>query len=279
VWTSDGEPFGVVSTRAGELDVQLPFEVETVIAGARNNYEDGRRALCDERGRFVLSGLVERRYALFAFHPRTQELVGPVEVPAGSDGVVLTLAGAEPVHAVAGQVTTLSGEPVAGARVSVQRTHRTSSGRSRTRRAEPSFHALTDAEGRFRFDELCTAGTQLLVSDEHSADEITCALDAEPDLEHIVVRLPATCHLRVFLADPASADSLLLEDERGESLSLTMQLGGVLMSANAITLGGGVSDLILTDERARTLVLHKGTELVARIPLHLRPGEVNEIRL
>ena len=70
----------------------------------------------------------------------------------------------------------------------------------------------------------------------------------------------------------------MLEDERGEDVHLTLQLGGVLLSANAITLQGEVSDLITTDERARTLVLKKGREVVARIPLLLRPGQVNEVR-
>jgi RNA polymerase sigma-70 factor (ECF subfamily) len=278
VWTTDGERFGVIRTGMGGLDFMLDFDVESVIAGARTPQEDGRRALSDEQGRFELTSLGERRYALFATHPRTQELVGPVEAAAGEDGVVLRLAGAEPVHAVAGQVTTLSGAPVAGAYVRVQRKIRTSAGWTRTLRVDPSFQARTDDEGLFRFDELCTAGTELLVSAQDFPSETSCALDNEPELEYIVVRLPAACHLRVFLDDPESADGLMLQDDRGENINLTMQVGGVLMMATAITLGGGVSDLITTDERARTLILHKGQEVVARIPLLLRPGEVNEVR-
>ncbi len=278
VWTADGEPFGMVQFRTGEFDVMLTFDVESVIAGARTPQEDGRRALSDEDGRFVLTSLAERRYGLFVFHPRTQELAGPVEVSAGADDVVLTLAGAEPAQVVAGRVTNFSGEPVAGASVRVQRKGRASFGGTRTHRAEYSFRAQTDAEGRFRFEELCTVGTELRVSSEQSPDEMICPLGVEPDLERIVVRLPAVCHLRVFLDDPAGADGLMLEDERGESLNITMQIGGVFMSATAIALAGGVSDLILTDERARTLVLQKGSEEVARIPLLLRPGVVNEIR-
>jgi len=277
VWTSDGDRFGVIPTRTGDLTGNLTFDVESVMAGARLPQDDGRRALSNEHGGFVLSGLGERRYALFAFHPRTQELVGPVEVSSGSDGVVLTLAGTEPTHAVAGRVTTLSGEAVPGAWVRVQRT-RHAGGRTSTHRVDFSFHAVTDTEGRFRFEELCTAGTVLLVSADDYPGETTCALDAESDLESLVVRMRAACHLRLFLEDPGSADSLMLEDERGESLDLTIQLGGLLMTASAIHLGGGVSDLITTDERARTLVLHKGREEVARIALQLLPGEVNEIR-
>lgn len=279
VWTTDGEPFGAVLTNTGGgVDFVLEFDVESVIAGGRTPQEDGRRARSDEQGRFELTSLAERRYALFAFHPRTQELAGPVEVAAGEGGVVLQLAGAEPVHAVAGTVTTLSGEPIAGASVRVQRKGPGSRGGTRTHRVDPSFHASTDAAGRFRFDELCTAGSELLVSAEDSTTELVCPLRDEADVERIVVRLPAACHLRVYLADPSSADGLMLEDERGESLALTMQLGGMLMMATGITISDGVSDLLTTDERARTLVLHKGQEEVARIPLLLRPGEVNEIR-
>jgi hypothetical protein len=50
------------------------------------------------------------------------------------------------------------------------------------------------------------------------------------------------------------------------------------MSATLIHLGGGVSDLVTTDERARTLALQRGFEVVARSALDLVPGEVNEIR-
>jgi RNA polymerase sigma-70 factor (ECF subfamily) len=278
VWTTDGERFGEITTRTGDFQADLSFDFESVMAGARLPQEDGRRALCDGRGVFVLKGLGERRYGLHAFHPRTQELVGPVEVASGSDGVVLTLAGAEPAHAVAGRVTTFSGEPVPGASVRVLRLRRTSSGRTSTYRVDPSFRALTDAEGRFRFAELCTAGTELLVTAEGFSGETPCALDSEPDLEDVLVRMPAACHVRLFLEESGSADSLMLEDERGEDLLLTLQLGGVLLSANAITLEGDVSDLITTDERARTLVLKKGREVVARIPLLLHPGQVNEIR-
>jgi hypothetical protein len=199
-----------------------------------------------------------------------------VEVAAGSDGVVLTLAGAEPTHAVAGRVTNLAGAPLAGASVHVQRRRRTNEG-LRTHRVDRSFQALTDAEGRFRFEALCTAGTDLLVSSAGSPHEAACALDGEIDLERIVVRMPAVCHLRVLLADPARADALMLEDERGEDLFLTIQSGGVLLSASAVTISGGVSDLIQTDETARTLVLAKDG-VKERIPIRLRPGEVTEIR-
>src|SRR5262249_55168769 len=117
----------------------------------------------------------------------------------------------------------------------------------------------------------------LLVTADGFPGEARCALDAESDLANVLVRMPAGCHLRVHL-ESGSADSLMLEDERGEALLLTLQLGGMLLSANGIALQGDVSDLITTDERARTLVLKKGHETVARIPLVLRPGEVNEVR-
>jgi hypothetical protein len=132
--------------------------------------------------------------------------------------------------------------------------------------------------GRFRFEALCTAGTELLVSADGFPVVTSCALDSEPDRERVLVRLPAACHLRVRLDDPDFADSLRIDDANGEALDLSIQLGALTFGSTAVHLGGGVSDVIVTDERARTLVLHAGGEEVARVPLRLVPGEVNEVR-
>src|SRR5262249_47613063 len=44
VWTEDGEPFGEVVTRVGELDFQLTTDVETILSGSDLKSKDGRHA-------------------------------------------------------------------------------------------------------------------------------------------------------------------------------------------------------------------------------------------
>ena len=66
--------------------------------------------------------------------------------------------------------------------------------------------------------------------------------------------------------------------ERDEALGLTVQMGGILCVSSRVQIAEGVSDLLHTDESARTLVLWKDGREAGRVPLALRAGEVNEIR-
>jgi len=166
---------------------------------------------------------------------------------------------------------------IAGATLRVERERRGGDGSLRTQRLDDEG-LETDTEGRFVYEALCVEGTRLLVSTGNAPTETPFALAARPDLEHLELAISAPCHLRVFLDDPTLANSLGLLDERDQDLFFTFQIGGVLCSSAGVQIDGGVSDLLLTDERARTLVLRKDNAEVARVPLHLVPGQVNEIR-
>ncbi|HEX6883564.1 MAG TPA: sigma-70 family RNA polymerase sigma factor, partial [Planctomycetota bacterium] len=61
VWTTDGERFGEIPTRVGELTLLLDFDLEGVIDGAEAQ-AGGREATSDGAGRFELTGLVDRSY-------------------------------------------------------------------------------------------------------------------------------------------------------------------------------------------------------------------------
>jgi hypothetical protein len=81
----------------------------------------------------------------------------------------------------------------------------------------------------------------------------------------------------VLLSDPARADTLMLLDERDEPIPFTFLVGSISLSADAVSIEGGRSDLLQTDESARTLVLSRN-EVQERIPIRLVPGQVNELR-
>ena len=279
VWTSDGERFGNVPTELGRITFQLTFDLEGVIAGAGlNNQAGGRRARTDAAGGFELSSLADRRYALFAQHPSTFELAGPLSVSAGSSSAELSFAG-EPHQRVAGRVLSFSGEPLAGAKVAVQRT------RSGETSASGSFAGgdvpaqTTDADGRFAFEDLCTTGTELRIGAKDAPNETHFALADHQDWEHLELLLAATCHLRVHLSDPGFADALELHDERDQSLGITFDLGGIRCMSESVQIQRGISDVLITDEKARTLVLFKDNEEVERMPLHLVPDRINEVEL
>jgi len=273
VWTPDGEPFGEVPTRVGEMTLLLDFDLEGVIDGAEAQV-GGREATSDAEGRFELTSLVERTYALYALDPRTGELAGPVPARAG-ESVVLRLPG-EPRVRVAGRVLSFAGEPLAGVKVAPVRALRAPFGRSSGSRWGEA--RTTDAEGRFAFEELCAEGTSLAVFAPDAPQHSSFELAAEPDLAALELRIPAPRFLRVVLDDPARADGLAVHDARDEPLDVIVQVGGVQLACAAFFLQGGASDVILTDERARTLVLHRGGQESEHIPLQLAPGQVNEVR-
>jgi hypothetical protein len=278
VWTPDGERFGNVPTEVGDITFMLTFDLEGVIAGAgANNQAGGRRARTDAQGHFELTGLVARRYALYAQHPRTFELVGPLTVSAGADSAELAFAGEERQR-VAGRVVTYSGEPVAGADVAVLRTRAGERGASGPYPGSDVPSLTTDSEGRFAFDELCTAGTELRVTAKDALTGATFALIEHTDLGRLELALAATCHLRLRLDDPDFADGLELHDERDRALEITFQLGGIHCMSQSVEILRGVSDVLITDETARTLVLFKDSQEVERIPLRLEPGRINELQ-
>jgi hypothetical protein len=149
----------------------------------------------------------------------------------------------------------------------------------RMQSAPPDFRAVTDEQGRFRFEPLCLDGTELVLSGEAISTAQRRLLVDEPEPENIVFRVPARCHVRVILeSDPELADGFSLEDESGRSLDLTFLLDPVTIDTTVANCEGGQSGLVQTDESARTLVLWSKGEVIRRVPIELRPGEVNELR-
>jgi len=276
VWTKDGEYFGEVTKELGQVSFMLGYDTEDLIADTLPGESGGRRATADEAGGFRLRGLLARRYGLYVLDPRTRAVAGPFDVAAGADGIELTLP-AEPARRVAGRVLSLSGSPIAKAHVNVRRVLPGPSGAPWTVSSESSLAQETDEDGRFAFEALCIEGTSLVVSSTQPTETVY-ELALEPDLEHLELAFPAPCHLRVRLDDEERADALALQDADGRPLELVFQIGGLLCTAQAVQIQGGTSDLITTDERARTLVLYSGPSESERIPIHLVPEGVNEIR-
>ena len=278
VWSPNGEDFGMVRRRFGEVDFYVPTAVEEVLVSSGDDWSDGRETSTDPEGRFRLRGLVEREYSLLAMHPVTQEIAWLPAVRAGDERVRIVLAGAEAAQEVRGRVLNYAGEPVAGAFVNVYRKRTLPDGSRASKPSDGDFRAESGADGSFRFEALCVEGTHLILNGEMVSSPQDRSLDQEPDLSNVVFRAPAVCHLRVFLADPARADSLMLLDERDKPLALSFIVGSVTLGVDAVPIVNGTSDLIQADESARVLVLTKEGRK-ERIPLHLSPGEVNELRL
>jgi len=67
-------------------------------------------------------------------------------------------------------------------------------------------------------------------------------------------------------------------DADGTKLSVTRGFDNMILSSERTRITHGTSDVVAAAETARTLVLYAGDVELERIPLDLRPGELNVIR-
>ena len=276
VWTRDGDHFGMLPWDHSDVSFWSSVTTEDLISGVLRS--GGRSGFTAERGTFELTGLLDRTYTLFALHPRTMQIVRADHVSAGRRGLTIVLGGEEPTSQVAGRVVDSADRPVVGAEIRVHRKLTGPDGKQLTSAAElPSFFAVTDEEGRFRFDELCIEGTALV----HAGDVWkTIELENELDLMAVEFRTPALCHFRVVLDDPDFAHSMMAFDEDGEPLFLTVHIGTSSLGADAVFFDGTESDVIETSDLIRTLVFYGGKDdtEVHRMTVELTPGEVMVVR-
>jgi hypothetical protein len=155
------------------------------------------QAPCDARGMVRLSGLPPQKVTLHASAPGHASAHESVEATAPTDDrpVVLRL---RPTELLSVRVLDPSGAALSGAEVRVQVDGM----------ATEQGRAVTDKEGRARFDQLPTARRRLDVSASHPTglpatrtweeDELAQALS---DGEELVVKLGAAAMLRVSVAD------------------------------------------------------------------------------
>jgi RNA polymerase sigma-70 factor (ECF subfamily) len=264
-------------TRLPESEVVDERYVEDVIG-----FEDGllssRHALSSDGGRFALFGLLAREYVLWTLHPTTLEVVTPGPVEAGATNVTLVLPGG-PTRHVAGRVLSFAGDPIPGVRLFLARKG-SIDGRSYWSPLLVDAVPTTDGEGRFAFEALCVEGAYLLPASPDTAMSDDIPLDPADDLSDLEIRLPRRCLFQVLLEqDPEEADRVTVLDGEGEVLRLMVETGSsTLISTGGLGLAGGRSEVIVTDERARTLVLEREGVEVRRVPIRLTPDEVQVLR-
>ena len=274
VWTWDGSPLPPVERPL------RPRTIEEAIGYSRGEVET------DSEGRFELDDRLPRAYMMHAMHPETLEVVS-AEVEAGSE-YTFVLSGQEPLRRVAGRVLSFSGVPVAGVRLIYGRR---GIGEHPDRRSPYNYERArqADSEGRFEFETLVVQDTFFTVS---GADVSLWhyVLDESEDLENLEIRVPLRCDVQVLLEeDPEEADGVYLLDEAGEPVKWCIFHGTVDDRAGVASFfsGGpgpasirdGKTEVLLTDERVRTVVLMKDGEEVRRVSVQLTPGKVELLRM
>ena len=233
------------------------------------------RTITDSDGRFELGGFLDRPYSLTLVDHRTLRTcrVGPIL--AGGGDVELRFQNADRVARIAGRVVDASGAAVPGADVWLGRPLVRIEGK----KAETiELRGKADAGGSFEFPSV-SLDVQSVGAAFPGDVDARRAVAAGEDLEHLVVVAYRRAHFRIDLsATGLDADAFEILDPAGERMSIFEYQGSVSQSWKIGEIVDGQSETRAVAAAAETLVLERAKAEVARIPIHLVPGELTVLR-
>jgi hypothetical protein len=273
VWTSDETPFGYVELEGGEMSVRYAANVEGILRGDTH----ARRLRTDAGGSFALTGLMNHDYRVHVLDVKHLRAT-TATLAAGTRNVDIRLP-REPAHErVAGRVTSLSGEPIAGLQVILLRRSVGVEGLELDR-VESAPHT-TDAEGRFVFEDIARALTSIQVrGPDLSLGGFEKPIGPKEDVQHLELAVPMTVHVQVETDKSAGFDHLQILDQDGTALEAGVFHGNTAYAMRDVPLKEGRSEVFTVSETGKTIVLYtKGAETL-RKPVKLVRGEINAIQL
>ena len=230
-------------------------------------------------GTFSLSGLFARPYRLAAVDPRTLAGAETQPVAAGDAPVEIRLPTREVHEKISGRVVTHAGKPIRGvsvrlARVTFELEHESGTDND----AEQGDAVVTGEDGAFEFWNVPRKGILVIAS----GDTIFGAggeLERFPDPAHLELVASLRLHLQVEVAESKDrVDLIRVFDAEGKRVLLSVFHGAGAHASFDMPIRDGRSDVLSVEERAATLVLYRGEEEVARVPLTLAPGPTNVVR-
>jgi hypothetical protein len=230
-------------------------------------------------GSFSLAGVLARPYRLEAVDPRT--LAGAVSEPVapGDPLVELRLPTRDVHEKVAGRVVTHAGAPIPRVGVRLVRiTFELQHENGTDNESEQGESVVTGDDGAFEFRNVPRKGILVIAT----GDTILGAggqLEDYPDPTRLELVASLRLHLQVEVAAPRNrADRLQVLDAGGALVLLSVFHGSGAHASHEMPIRDGRSDVLAVEERAATLVLYRGDEEVARLPLDLVPGPTNVVR-
>jgi len=230
-------------------------------------------------GSFSLSGLLVRPYRIAAVDPTTLAGAEAGPVGPGDPPVEIRLPTREVHEKVAGRVVTHSGKPIRGVSVRLVRiTFELQHEGGTDNEAEQGEAVVTGEDGAFEFRNVPKKGILVIAS----GDTILGAgggLAGFPDPAHLELVANLRLHLQVEVTEPKDrVDRLQVLDAEGRTVLLSVFHGVGAHASFEMPIRDGRSDVLSVEERAATLVLYRGDEEIARLPLVLAPGPTNVVR-
>ncbi|MEM7201076.1 MAG: sigma-70 family RNA polymerase sigma factor [Planctomycetota bacterium] len=305
VWARDRTGFGYLDGKPTVIEpllrgVPLPGERQTRLREASGGDPERMAELdnhspsivwswvpTDASGRFILDGLLDRDYQLRAMHPATLLHADSQPVPAGTEDVTIALPTDTYIDVVSARIRTHAGAPVAG--VEVQAVARAAEIKlvdyNTTSRTAYGQKTETDADGRFELRQVPANGVYLRIQGRDIMPRrfgrelgLQAALASAGQDPSIAVDL--RMHFKVeLLGDVERADQVRVLTDQQEPVTLTIFQSSGWMKNRTASLERGTTATIAVPQTAAILQLFKGTTLVQTLPITLRPGQLNHLRL
>jgi RNA polymerase sigma-70 factor (ECF subfamily) len=234
----------------------------------------------DDQGAFELGGLLPRGYRIVASHKSTLRAAVTPSIQPGGDEVTIAVPGLDHCAQVAGRVVSGSGTPIPGVLVFPLHVFAHEDGKQSP--SPPAAYGdgkLTDVDGRFAFDSLCTEELQFQVSGGNLDFDWNHDPPAKAKLDDLEIVVALRCHLQVDLGDhPDLADEFNVLDASGKELDVVRWQGPQASVGTWGKIHDGRSDILAVADTGRTLVLKKNGDEVQRIDVRLALGEITVVR-
>lgn len=234
--------------------------------------QQGGRTTTKHDGSFVLRGLAPRAYALRCLNLETLVNFQSEPIEAGSSDVLLRVPADAVFEKLDGRVVAHDGSGVANARVTLKLIRERGTNGWTSVDGVPS---TTDEQGRFTLNNVPRVWTYLSI-DGDAVLPVQLNLDGVDSSVELAITVPRRCHFRFeSTANGAELpDALELHDASGRGETLWLINANGWTSSTRMLLTGGKSLVISAGDGAKTLVLFRDGNPIARVPVTLTPGDV-----
>lgn len=254
----------------GMSSIEFLARVHSQVTEHGASFWEDRTIPDPQLGTFELGGLQDRSYRIEYGDREALQRAISEPLRAGSQEIVLRLPPEPRWPAVAGVVVDRRGQPVAGVDVWAERVLAAGEEPLSTR------HRTTAADGRFALAALAQSGSTLRAQAPGTAKAVAFDLRTSADVAALRLVVPVKTTVRV---QAPGADSVRFLDREGHVVFMTVTQGDVAWGAEAVALTNGSSETVTVPDDAVTMVLQQGGVEVARVPVDLRPGDLQVLRL
>ncbi len=246
--------------------------VSTAADDVKETVVGGNEVVAKADGRFELVGFQPGSYRLHIVDVRSLVALDTEPIEAGRSDVRIQLPGDGCYPCVAGQLVDQNGNPVVDMRVQARRT-----ADEGTMLAE---EVRSDAEGRFKLPSLSREAQDVAVLPVRGVPRLFRIQEfLDPCSMRLVI--PRFGDVKVEVVSGLDADHFSVVDQKGETIQIALHYGGGGWEGpfTTIPIDDTDSEWAIVPEDAASIVLFKNGKEVARTGIHVKPDELNHVRM